>query len=491
MTTDNYHKRLHELNEVLEIFDSERAQFVYVRGRRRVGKSWILAEAVKRKKGKAFYFSGSRDSNTRSTIGEFISTWIQFFPNSLFRSMRIDRLGWKGVFNLILKDLQSKSRHPTPIIFDEIQWIAKEGGGFIGALKEAWLEIERSNLAHIIVCGSSNKFFADHVGGEEKILRGLQTRSPLWIEPLSLHDVQKIFFPSWSKPQVTLLYMLIGGIPYYLQQFDEKLGFVHAINNAIFSKETIFLSEIEEILGLDFNAKSMINVQAILGALAVYGGSQATTRKKIKLSVSSTSEIFAKLLQYKLIYQEQEYEKAGLGVAVNESNYFSIGDYYLNSYFALMQPLQNSIAKNTKGRVQIFGERILDGSHYYIPEFSGKCFEHLIYRQLQTAKLNSPLLKKLRISSYDFSLYTRNQSQFDIILYDKLDRTVRVIECKWSERLDPKWLEQLKAKPLILTKHQTRMDILVVSGMPTKQFKQNAKELGVVIVELADLFLDG
>lgn len=165
----------------------------------------------------------------------------------MLRELSEEFLNWNRIFKEITKHILSKNQKLI-LIFDEVQWMAKAGSGFIGSLKTAWVDWQKSNLIKVIICGSSNKFFDKHTGGEEKILRGLQTRPHIWVLPLSPAQVSKHVCPKWNLKEVSMLYMLTGGIPYYLKKIAPSLGFIQSINKAFFLQSNNLLDEILEII---------------------------------------------------------------------------------------------------------------------------------------------------------------------------------------------------------------------------------------------------
>ena len=62
----------------------------------------------------------------------------------------------------ILK-VAKNNKHQIIILFDEIQWISKSQSGFLGYLKEAWLDWRKSGKIKLIISGSSNKFFTKNI----------------------------------------------------------------------------------------------------------------------------------------------------------------------------------------------------------------------------------------------------------------------------------------------------------------------------------------
>ncbi len=490
------YKRQHQEKELESIIRNDaRPQLVYVRGRRRVGKSWILkkvSEESKENNKYSTYFSGTKDSSAEEIKIQFINKISQSFDTNQLKEINLTYLDWTRIFAEIIKILKTRKRKHT-LIFDEIQWIAKTGSGFVGALKEAWIDIEKHNLAHIIVCGSSNKFFHDHVGGEEKLLRGLQTRSAIVVEPIPLYDVKKYVFPKWTQQEVALLYMLIGGVPYYLQQIDASLGFINSINQAIFTSTTIFLDEVDEILGLEFNKLGLVNIKKILSVLADYGGSQAKVRKLFKISPSTISPLFEKLQNYKLIEIFNDFRYKDKLLIQGKENRFFINDFYLNTFFSVLEGLSTDIKKNANNRNNIFAHRVLKNNKYYIEGFSGKAFEQLLRYCIRAYNVDSPLYKALLLKDYNFELYSIEDkaTQIDLVVAGKTDRIARIVECKWADKFDMKWLSQVSDKKIELPEGYTRVNVIFHSCLLDKRSKvrKAAQEKEVVLLELGQLFL--
>jgi hypothetical protein len=474
------YNRKQELSELNLFAEEEKAGFLYVRGRRRVGKSWMLVNWVGKRKD-CIYFSGKKDATKQETLQQFIQAWSVKTASNKLIELRPEMLSWDRVFNELL-EFQKQENKRLILVFDEIQWIAKDGSGFIGSLKAAWILFEMSRLVSVIVCGSSNKFFSDHVGGEEKMLRGIATRAPLWIEPIPLSQFRKYLFPKWNQIEIALTYMFLGGIPYYLQQINLKYGFVHAINEAIFAKESIFITEVDELLSLEFNKSGIKRVKEILTVIGIYGCSQAKIRKTLNLSSSTISEMCEKLVEFNILFQDQS-KKYGKGV---ETRYY-LRDFYLIFYFSIQNKYLKRISRNSQGKDLIFSE-IINKNGYYIENFTGIAFENLVHYLLDTSEPESKLYKKLKLTDNDFivSFLSDSNSQIDLVVKHSTDRLIRILECKWGKENSDE-IEALcnKEYPLKPTEH--RLNVIIKSQKPSKSYEKLCKEFEVVLITLDDL----
>lgn len=484
-----FYGRHDELQYLKDCVSTHKSELMYVRGRRRVGKSSLLQYFEKRAKN-CFYFSGTIDSSDEKLRQDFAQSWDQFTQEFSLSELKKSVLTWGRIFKEITKRASS-GNDPIILIFDEIQWIAKAGSGFIGKIKETWLQWEQTGNIKVILCGSSSKFFDTYVGGAEKALRGLSTYATLWVKPFSLSEVQKYYLKDWSMEEICLTYMMLGGIPYYLERLDPDLGFIHAVNEAVFTSKGIFLEEMDEILKLEFNVGGKKNVHKVLGSLGQEGKAQKLIVEQTGLSQSTVSGILEKLVDYQIIFEKYPVntppQKHQAGIR------YYMEDFFMNFYFQVLNPLRNKIQKNTSALL-FPCEALRSKKSFYIETFSGRAFELLVRTILENRSLKENIFKKLLLKDPDYSVatYWDENTQIDLVVEHEQDRVTRVIECKWTGqsagRNHKKWVTQVKAKKYPLKEKRTRRNYLVISEKPSASFKTWAKKNRVGIIQLEDLF---
>jgi len=475
-------KRTNEKKELEKILSQKGPAFLYIRGRRRVGKSWLLKK-ISSEHQNILYFMGALDAKSHLTLKEFVSTWSIFSKDASLLDLKNNALDWKRVFYEITKYVQT-SKKEIVLIFDEIQWIAKEGSGFIGKLKEAWLDWESLGKIKVIICGSSNKFFSDKTGGDEKILRGLKTHSDIIIRPFSFRECVLEKFSKWRLEEAAIAYMMTGGVAYYLNQIDEKKLFIHALNDAFFLKASIFLEECDEVLRLDFNKKASSNVRTILEAIGINGSTQAQIIKKTKIPDSTVFEIIGKLEEYSLIdhfYPHNQKKKAN-----QSGGKYIIKDFYLNTYFSLLLPLKNKIKANQKSL--LFANSCLKNTRgFYIENYTGYMYERLVKEILNSRSLKEKIFSILGLKDEDFeiSCYWDQENQIDLIVDHRHDRISRALEIKWAAEKNihlPEVLTTLENKNYPLTPYFSRQNFIV-----TSECKGDSKKKTKSLITLKDL----
>lgn len=423
-------KRREIEQRLLDILDSPKSEFVYLRGRRRVGKSWSLSSFAANNPN-CFIFTGVKDATFDITLKTFIQKWCLFAADQSLLEIRPEYLSWSRVFDAILEH-QKKTGKKLMVVLDEIQWIAKGNTGFVGMLKNAWVHWQKLGGIKVIVCGSSNQFFEKNVGGDESILRGLQTQATIWVKPLTPKQVREYVCPDWNIPEITLLYFFTGGIPYYLERIDTNKGFIQGVNDAYFLQGHNLLEEVDEILKLDFGSVSRTTCKQILFLIGSNGATQNSIVKRTGISKSTISKICSKLISYKIIfakkpaYTSRQRNNAGL--------IYYIKDPFMMFNFSLLEKSRQSIMYNKKGLI-FPAITELSNNGYYIPNYTGQAFELFlrIYLEDRTC-FGNQVYRKLLIRNPDYNIldYWDKNNQIDLIIESDEDRLGRIIECKWS-----------------------------------------------------------
>jgi hypothetical protein len=486
------------LNDVRKSTSLELAKFLtplkkgsglcYLRGRRRVGKSTILQDFHQRKEFRLYYFSGILDESNLDTLRRFTKSWAQYSENTLLDKIRDKELNWDLIFQDIVQFAKTNTVH---IALDEIQWIAKNQSGFIGTLKNHWLSLEATKNCRIIICGSSNKFFKNFTGGEEQILRGLKTRSDIVLPPFSLSEIHQKYGKNLKQEQTALLYMLLGGIPYYWNQLDFEKNFIQLLNQAFAESSTIFLEEVDEILRLEFNQAGVKTIKKILKTLGLRGAPLVTIQKKTKLPTGTLADSIEKLCEYNLLFEKTPvYSKKTL--EIRRGSKYVMKDFYLNSYFTLIKPNEIKIRRN-ENQLLINDMFRWPTSFYHIENFTGESFENLIeYILTSSRERHEGLFKKLELQNINFEVGTHwdKNMQIDLVLHRSDDQQDRWIECKWTNSLDliRQQILDLEIKQIPTDHKISPKKFLAIPIVATKLLREFAEKHQVGLIEITDLF---
>ena len=206
--------RERELAALKKEFDAPRPALLIVYGRRRVGKSRLIQEAVAGRR--VVYFQASRETillnldsfkrDVAVSLGEDpilagLSTWISVLHY-------LGDIAWT-----------------TPsliVVLDEFSFLCDGDPALPSIIQKFWdAERTRGGTLKLVLCGS----IISSMGGllaEKNPLYGRQT-GVFDIEPLPLRDAA-LFFPDYSPEEKIIAYAMLGGVPYYLEACDPKVS---------------------------------------------------------------------------------------------------------------------------------------------------------------------------------------------------------------------------------------------------------------------------
>lgn len=131
---------------------------------------------------------------------------------------------------------------------DELPWLDTKGSNFISAFEGFWngFAYSRDDLL-VIVCGSATSWIENELINNTHGLYGRVTYE-MKLNPFTLKET-KDFLQSkninYSLYDITQVYMIFGGIPYYLNYIDEKYSLAQNIDNLLFKNNAPLLLEFD------------------------------------------------------------------------------------------------------------------------------------------------------------------------------------------------------------------------------------------------------
>lgn len=493
-----FYGRPQETRQLDAFFDDDGPGFTHLRGRRRIGKTELL-KRVREGRTNCFFFMGREDESNRECMKRFAASWDRFTGQRRLTRLKISELNWDEFFTEVgTYAAVERDGSPFILLLDEVQWLAKKGVGFCGLIKDHWAEWKRPGRFKIILSGSSNRFFHQYTDGEQAVLRGLRTHATIWVQPFTPAEVKRHYFPAWTDEEICLVYMMLGGVPYYLENLRADANFIRTVNRSLFCRQTLFLEEVDAMLRIETpRGETRKRVKDVLASLGQDGATEATIVQRTGLAQDTVHRILGRLLDFDVIRERRplgQRKKNRSGVR------FYMDDFYLNFNFQVLEPMAARIRGNDRGLlfpVEVLGS----GRGYYIPNFTGKAFELLLSSLLargcdDESSRVQPLFTKLALESgrYRWGTYwAHGKTQIDLVIEGIDDREVRIIEAKWiskSADVSSTHLDEVRNKshPPSTRDGWRRTHHLATSRPGSAGFRRRAEELGIGIIELADLF---
>ncbi len=483
--------RAQELTELERFCHRAGAGLTFVRGRRRVGKTWLLKHFIRSQKKhheiSPFYYMGSQALDNKAERASFARQWSQHTGQLYLTELATNYLTWRRIFAEITSFIKEHKEKLLLLILDEIQWLSK-GSDVVSRLKEAWVDWEMAGNIKVIICGSSSRFFKKRAHAAEATLRGIKTRSSIWVREFTPSEISQYYLQPWLPQEVVLTYMMFGGVPYYYSTIEPQLHFIQAINQLAFTRSSIFLEEIDEIVNLEFNSQGAKTVKTILLALGQKGSSLSNIAKKTGLALSTVSDAISELLEFELVFAKSPIGRPPL--KNRQGVLYCMRDFFLNFYCQILHKLRKIIKANDDEL--IFSLYALQAkSGYYISNFSGHAFELFIEVCLRNFH-DTPIHRLLSLSTPDFTVgsYWDKTQEIDLIVEGHTDRISRIIECKWADNTSniTQLTETLQQKQYDLPKGFRRKDFLIASHPFRDKQKKKSRAQGVELAGVDDLF---
>lgn len=255
-----------EKETLRRLFESNQSEFLAVCGRRRVGKTFLVREYFDGRI--AFQVSGLANSNTRQQLKNF-STTLSSYTNTKMPVFE----DWLDAFACLIEYINSLPEGKKVIFLDELPWMDTSRSNFIAGLEHFWngFASARHDIL-LIVCGSATSWMMDKLINNHGGLYGRIT-DRIILEPFTLKESEEyldFLGFNFSRYEVAVCYMILGGIPYYMKFMDTRLSLSQNIDNLLFAPNGKLYSEFDNLyVALFKNSDDYIKVVKALSIKAM------------------------------------------------------------------------------------------------------------------------------------------------------------------------------------------------------------------------------
>lgn len=217
--------------------NSDRSELIALYGRRRVGKTYLIRCTFHDEFD--FSFTGMYETPKAIQISRFAK---QLGLNTTPKD-------WFEAFDLLRDYLLSIKKEKVTVFLDELPWMDTKNSNFLSAFSIFWNTWPMgTTLLKLYVCGSSTTWMLNKFIGDKGGLYGRTSRS-IYLRPFSLLETEQYLTSvknfSLTHRQVLDIYMIMGGIPYYLDMLDHELSIDQNIDALFFAPNAPLRTEYE------------------------------------------------------------------------------------------------------------------------------------------------------------------------------------------------------------------------------------------------------
>jgi AAA+ ATPase superfamily predicted ATPase len=462
-----------EINRIQELYTSGKPEFVALFGRRRVGKTFLMRELLEEKF--VFDLAGLAKSGMKKQLLNFYYSLkkvaIQDFavPSS-----------WLEAFEQLIAFLETSQVKRKVIFIDEISWIDTPKSGFLTALEHFWNGWACSKKEiMLIVCGSATSWIINNLINN---CGGLYNRVTASIQllPFTLHETE-LFLRSknieWTHYQIAEIYMIMGGIPFYLEKIKPGRSVAQNIDNLFFSKTGELKNEFSNLYASLFDhAKDYEKITEVLS-----GKRSGLTRNEIiaRTKMNSGNRITTILnnLEYCGFIRSYSQPKR------RNDKIFQMLDPFTLFYFHFIH--------KGKSRDEHFWENSLNTSLHNT--WAGLSFKIVCLLHIREIKKK---LEILGVQSTEYTWRSRNTDpavQIDLLI-DRADNIINLCEIKYANMqytITKAYEEKLREKNESFRQEVTPRKAIHLLMLTTFGVKQN--QYSAIMqneVTLNDLFKD-
>ena len=242
MAKNNIIGRAHEIKLLDDLVASNKAEFVALYGRRRVGKTYLLQQYFDGKLD--FYYTGMFQTEKNVQLDRF-ATLLSQCSGAPKKKLKT----WFDAFDALRQHIASLTKKTVVVFLDELPWMDTPKSNFLAAFSEFWNSwgCQRPELK-LFICGSSTTWIMSNIIGDRGGLYGRMTRA-IYIAPFNLSETEQFLVKMkgirWNRHQILELYMILGGIPYYLDQLKKGTPFTQCIDSLFFAKGAVLRNEFD------------------------------------------------------------------------------------------------------------------------------------------------------------------------------------------------------------------------------------------------------
>lgn len=283
--------RKEELERLTQAFSLQSQQAVLVYGRRRVGKSELIKEAILRSKQSAIYYECKE--TTEADNVESLAAVIA----EAFNFPRPNFAGIEEVLEYLF--VKSKEQHLV-VVLDEYPYLRKAVKGMDSILQVLLDKYMRTSNLTLVICGSYVEVMKSLLEKDNPLFGRIDLTINL--KPMDYFE-SALFYPDFSPEDKVRLYSVFGGIPYYNRLINQNLSVQENLMHLIVEAGARLENEVSMYLSSEIS--KIVNANEIFGALA-----QGYSRYKDLLAqshVSSSSamvDVLEKLIGMELVVKE-------------------------------------------------------------------------------------------------------------------------------------------------------------------------------------------
>ena len=464
-----------ELSYLNEFYEKDGIGMTVIYGRRRIGKSTLIAEFVKDKK-TIFYTATKvgKERNLELFSEQVTQTFLPGVEGINFTTV-------EAVFDFIAKNISGEK---TVLVIDELPYWAEKDEGLLSILQKYIDTIWQGKNLKIILCGSALSFMENKVLSEKSPLFGRRD-SQIKLEAFDYLDSAK-FVPKYSYKDKAICYGITGGVAKYLSMIDPTKSIDKNIIRLFFRTDGYLYDETRNLLTQEFSDITLVNniiEQVASGKNTVNSIANGIGEKEPTVLYSLEKLISVGLIEKKRCITEEKNKK---------KSQYVLKDSMFKFWYTFI-PKATSVIEMGQG--ELYYTKVVKPFLHF---FMGTVFEDMCrYYTLQHGILGEFDCFITSVGSWwgtetivnDDGKKMGQSADIDVVALSEIENKAVVGECKFkNEKLDRRVYETLLRRSNVLSSKYTITKYMLFSLSGYTKWFDDLKDNRVIRISLDDMY---
>ena len=461
-----------ELDFLESCYASHAAQLVVVYGRRRVGKTELLAHFAM---GRDHVFFAAPSATREEQLAAFSrQMFAAGAPAGRYLRQYPD---WESALSDIAELPAAADGSRRLVIIDEFPYLVRSDKSLPSVLQHLWDHTLKDSNVMFVLCGSAMSFIEKEVLSEKSPLYGRAT-GILKVDPMPYWDAAR-FFPSYDAPSQALTYAVLGGVPHYLAQFDPDEDVATNIRQRILRRGSALYSEVEFLVREEFREPATYNT--ILTAVALGATQLNDIAQRTMLSAQTLSVYLRNLIEVSIVEREFPVDARPVERSKAMRGLYQLSDNFFRFWYSFVAPNRSDLEMGD-----------VDGVWRYdiepaLHDFAASPFERICTDWLRRQNMQG----KLGFRANRIGRWWDGKAEIDVVATDHSGDHLLAGECKFRNKpVDVPILRDLQTKALRLAGAERSFILFSLSGFTDRLRDLAAQDPSIRLVGVADLYRD-
>lgn len=424
--------RTHEVADIKRFLASQRSELLILYGRRGVGKSALIAEAL----------SGQTHLYYQATTRALVQQLEDLSEG--FRSFASDMLlpgqfpSCDAFLDAVTRVARSRSEAPTIVVIDELPYLAAADPPLPTVIQRWWDGVKRADIRNIkmLLLGSSVSWMEENTLTDRGAIYNRRT-GQIKLDPFDYRNAA-LFYSEFDSQDKIGAFAIWGGMPSYLEGIDPARRLWENVHDAILQFGTRLG---EEPSWLRFTElRNDVLYASIVRAIALRNHRPSEiARAAGRTRADEIAFALERLCDLRLVERIVPIHEADH--ARSRHARYVLADHYLAFWYTFVDRLRHLLGAR---RHQEALHRIQGDFDRYL---SGRAFEDVCRQYLWQAMAAGRLPQNLEFDQVGSWWVARKETpdEIDVVAMES-GRAVLIGECKWSRQpMDRRDLDGLSA----------------------------------------------